>query len=298
MHLPFVTQRNRSSSSRISSTLHDLNHALSDAASDPKKKVVHNLRTSTRRIETLIQHRLPSGSEKKLTGELKKMRQAAGAVRDVDVQNKLVDSFESTESTRGRAFVRAKLDLMRARSEKKLIKLLSPAELQDLERLLSQCERKLGRAQHSDSNRRDELGAALEQYAGLLCQFEPLGRNNIHEFRKSCKHARYLAELGPDSAKKKAVVDAFKQIQDAIGDWHDVLTLIDVAKAALKSPKHSAFIQELNAAEEKKFQESLETCQNAKRELIRLQVQDLAGQRKGPRSSGRASHATPSRAAS
>jgi len=83
-----------------------------------------------------------------------------------------------------------------------------------------------------------------------------------------------------------------------LGDWHDILTPIDVAKTALKSPKHSAFIRDLHAAEEKKFQESLETCQNAKQALIRLRAESLAGQRKGPHSSGRASRAASSRVAS
>lgn len=295
MHLPFVAQRKQSSSSRISTTFDELNQALSAAAADPKKKVVHNLRTNTRRLETLIQYRLPPGSEKKLEGELKNLRQAAGAVRDVDVQNMLVDSFESPQSTRGRAFVRAKLDLMRARSEKKLIQLLSPQAVQQLERWLSQCRRKLAKATHANSDHQDDLATALQQYSGLLCHFEPLRRNNIHEFRKSCKHLRYLAELAPDSAEKKAAVEAFKQIQDSIGDWHDVLTLIDVTKAALTAPKQSVFLKELQDLEEKKFQESLETCQNAKRELIRLEAEQLTAQRKRPRSAS-SSRTTQSRA--
>lgn len=208
--------------------------------------------------------------------QLKKIRRAAGAVRDVDVQKKLVDSFESQESARGRAFVRAKLDLMRGHSEKKLIQLLSPKGLEELDRMLGQCERKLGK--HFDGG--DVIAKALEQYLSLTCRFEPLGRENIHEFRKACKHVRYLAELAPDSAMKKGVVDALKQIQDSVGEWHDIVTLREVGQSALKAPKQSIFIRELEDAEEKKFRETLLACKNAKQELIRLEAEQLTAQRK------------------
>ena len=126
------------SSKTISSIFEELSHALVGAAARPKKRVVHDLRNNTRRVKTAIEYRLPSGAGKAVERELKKVRQAAGAVRDVDVHKELVDSLESTKSTRARAFVRAKLDLIRARSEKRLIQLLSPKAVQELERALKQ----------------------------------------------------------------------------------------------------------------------------------------------------------------
>jgi len=286
-----------SSHSRISDTFTELTDALTGAAENPRKKVVHHLRTNTRRLETIIQNRLPGGSRKKLLRELKAVSKAAGRVRDVDVQKKLVDNFESDHSKRGRAFVSARLDLLRARNEKKLIQLLSPETLDDFRQQLKQCERQLASPSPAHPRGEDDVNTALEQYSKLLCKFEPLTRDNIHDFRKACKQVRYLAELGADNARKNAVLDALKHIQDSIGGWHDVLTLVEVAKAALKSPRRSAFIQELRQAEEKKFQESLETCQNAKQELMRLHAEQLAGSRKQPRGTAPASRAQ-SRAAS
>lgn len=126
-----------------------------------------------------MQNLLPSGSEKKLAGELKKIRRAAGIVRDVDVQIKLVDEFDSPQSTRSPTFVRASLDQMRARSEKKLIQLLAPDELKDLQRMPDQCQRKLLNSSKRQANQPDRLASALEQYSPLLGRFEP--RNGSEE---------------------------------------------------------------------------------------------------------------------
>jgi hypothetical protein len=43
-------------------------------------------------------------------------------------------------------------------------------------------------------------------------------------------------------------------------------------------------IRKLQDAAQKKFQELLVTCQNAKQELIRLEAEQLTAQRKRPRS--------------
>ncbi len=54
--------------------------------------------------------------------------------------------------------------------------------------------------------------------------------------------------------------------------------------ANLFASRRASFIRELQDAAQKKFQESLVTCQNAKQELIRLQAEQLTAQRKRPRS--------------
>ncbi len=77
-----------------------LEAAITLALADPKPKAVHRLRTSTRRIEALLilldllpglpDHAKPVRKAAKL---LKKLRRAAGAVRDLDVQQDLVPTL-------------------------------------------------------------------------------------------------------------------------------------------------------------------------------------------------------------
>lgn len=274
-----------SDQNRIRQTFEDLTSCLESAAADPKKNTVHHLRTNTRRVETLVQNQWPDGSEQKLLKQLKKLRRAAGAVRDVDVQTKLVDELESGESLRSRAFVRAQLDLRRADTEKQLIKLLSPNYLDQLLKLLKACERKLTRRHPTEVH--DPVEDALQQYFSLTHDYESLDEKNLHEFRKACKHIRYLAELGAEGKRKQQVIENLKAIQDEIGDWHDLIALLDTASQALSKPKDSAFVAEVQARRDQQLQKALETCEKARQELARLELQVLSSSRKQPRSTSR-----------
>jgi CHAD domain-containing protein len=60
-----------------------------------------------------------------------------------------------------------------------------------------------------------------------------LDAENLHEFRKATKKARYVAESGTEGKDYSSVAKALKRIQDAIGDWHDWLCLAQEADAAL-----------------------------------------------------------------
>ncbi len=60
-----------------------------------------------------------------------------------------------------------------------------------------------------------------------------LHAENLHDFRKATKKARYVAESGGAERSSSSVAKALKRIQDAIGDWHDWLCLAKEAKAAL-----------------------------------------------------------------
>ncbi len=60
-----------------------------------------------------------------------------------------------------------------------------------------------------------------------------LDAENLHDFRKATKKARYVAESGARERNSSSVAKALKRIQDAIGDWHDWLCLAEEAKTAL-----------------------------------------------------------------
>ena len=244
LHPPDVPRTNSQNSfarQHIRKTFTELGHALQCAAVDPRKKTVHHLRTNTRRLESFIQNCLPRDAEKKLQRKLKKLRQLAGEVRDVDVLTNLVADMQSVESARGRAFVTAKLDLMRAENEKVLLEQLSPRLLEKLNGMLKVCERNLLASVAKGSERHDPLDTALQQYVDLTRRLEPLGRHNLHEFRKACKQVRYLAELGAADTDKEKAVEQLTKIQDSVGDWHDLLILDDIARRRIETPQAFRF---------------------------------------------------------
>ena len=74
---------------------------------------------------------------------------------------------------------------------------------------------------------------ALDDFARLAHAMPMLEANNLHEFRKSVKKARYVAEAGGDDRSSQTVANALKRMQDAIGAWHDWLCLSQEAQTAL-----------------------------------------------------------------
>jgi CHAD domain-containing protein len=271
----------------IRTSFQHFREGLLSASADPGKETVHHLRTNTRRIETIVQSLLTPDSEKKLLGQLKKIRRVAGDIRDLDVLADLVKEFESQDanSLRSRAFVSARLDLMRARDEKELLQMLDRERIKNIETMLNACERKLATAVRAEG-REDLLSTALTQYTDLARRFDPLHAGNLHEFRKASKHVRYVAELGSDGVRKEQVLEQLKRIQDSVGEWHDVIVLLDTSRAALKNPKKSAFLRELRDVRDKKLQAALKTAEESRHELLRLQLQVMTAPRKAPRATG------------
>jgi CHAD domain-containing protein len=81
-----------------------LEAALSVCLADPGHKAVHRLRTETRRVEAqlvLLQQMaaIPEHRDEAtaLLKELKRLRRAAGEVRDLDVQRKMLEAYEEPQ---------------------------------------------------------------------------------------------------------------------------------------------------------------------------------------------------------
>jgi hypothetical protein len=74
---------------------------------------------------------------------------------------------------------------------------------------------------------------ALEDFLRLVDEMPVLEADNLHDFRKGAKKARYVAEAGGDEPFAAAIAKAIKRIQDVIGDWHDWLVLGEEAAEAL-----------------------------------------------------------------
>ncbi len=83
-----------------------LEAAATVCLADPDVKAVHKLRTQTRRVEAMLlllalipglpEHAKPAAA---LSRALKRLRRAAGEVRDLDVHRKMLESFAGAEDT-------------------------------------------------------------------------------------------------------------------------------------------------------------------------------------------------------
>ena len=222
----------------------------------PLKRAVHDLRTATRRVEAQLEllsmlplPDLPPHEQQRqlVLSLLKKLRRAAGQVRDLDVQRDLIrreaDADKSAPSpdpairvearrlrralNRDRDHAASHLQqLLRKQHARlplafgELLATLAPAESMALSepRLIELILARYG------SNHQTETPAPPV----------PDDTAQLHELRKRAKLARYLAESAPKSAvAAQRLAGQFAILQQAGGEWHDWLVLAQVAAGEL-----------------------------------------------------------------
>lgn len=215
-----------------------LEAALSVGLANPTTKAVHELRSSTRRVEAQLAllamvHGLPTykPAADKLQRRLDKLRRIAGRVRDCDVQEKLLKDQDHTLSSKAEApadlgkaqnKLRKRIDKARQRGEKKLLAAIEqqlPKLTRDTEEVLK-CLKPAAEQQVPVSG----LLNTIERQIDRLLQSREHGEDHLHDIRKAAKRARYQCEsmAGPQAA---AMAKRLEQLQDAGGSWHDLLDL-------------------------------------------------------------------------
>lgn len=227
--------------------------ALLVCLADPARNSVHRLRTLTRRVEAqleLIGHlpEIPKHRKQavRLRRTLKRLRRAAGAVRDLDVHCKRLEEMEAETKHRQSPELQAL-----SRGATKLLGHLQAErgmEARHLREVLEEDHVKLAAAAEKllrtlePAEQLSLTGTALAQQAqalptrdGLLENSDPIAlkQQDLHSLRKAAKAARYMAETAPESAKARAVAQHFEALQQAGGQWHDALELSRAARRFL-----------------------------------------------------------------
>src|ERR1035438_7608278 len=101
--------------------------------SNQESESVHSFRTTTRRLQILLEELLPerNRNQKKLLKMLDRIRKRAGKVRDLDVQLGALRSLKTPQEPRRKTQLTHSLLELRARHEKKLRKPLTKSEIRD-----------------------------------------------------------------------------------------------------------------------------------------------------------------------
>jgi CHAD domain-containing protein len=250
---------------------------ISCLSSSAKPEAVHELRTSIRRIETLLAASSPSSAqrkEQKLLKQLARLRRRAGKLRDLDVQIKALSSLRLDSTTRERARVRKFLDRARAKRENKLLKSFRNEVVGGLHKRLKRASARLEdesrRPNRPNPAEHEFLAAALEKFAALVKQRPIRNESNLHDFRLDCKRARYLAEMAGDDPAAAGTIEQLKRIQDSIGSWHDWLTLTATAENVLSRSGQVPLIAALRARTHSKYLEALRITADAQRVLLEM----------------------------
>lgn len=201
-------------------------------------------------LETLSripEHEKPAREARRL---LKKLRRAAGKVRDIDVQFDLIDAVapddaaEELKSDAGK--LKKKLERDREEFADALVKELRRRQSEvtlAVESLLEALEPV------------EKLSLSSTELSGVAERWFSENRppdteethddvDHLHAIRKVAKLARYIAENAPKSAKRpRQMAENFEKLQQTGGDWHDwlILTEISTKRAGGSSALTKAF---------------------------------------------------------
>jgi len=241
-----------------------LTEALLVCRSSQKENEVHRLRSGTRRMEAQLillelSQILPPDMNQacKVRKRLKTVRRAAGSVRDLDVQVKLINQTESESQNvlhedqmrlaarqiserlqQQREHEASRLERMVRREGTKLATALQ--ELESTVRLVQksavptkQLVTRIESWFYEDSTRSHHslsVPPGQNDRSGDLLAVEDKNIERFHKIRKVAKLCRYLLEALPRrSLAVKQLTSQFEAIQEAGGHWHDWLLLEQTA---------------------------------------------------------------------
>src|SRR3974390_81856 len=216
--------------------------ALLKLTADQEPESVHNFRTSTRRLQTLLEQLLPETdrNQKKLLKTLDRIRKRAGKLRDLDVQLSALRSLKVPLEPRRKTQLAHSLIEARVKHEKRLRKLLIKQDVKDIKKRI-----KRGIKEIKFERTADPLTVAKQILFSVEHRPGALPEDVLHKYRIAVKRARYAAEFAPKSAESEQFIADLKHCQDAIGNWHDWLSLTHTAADRLGDINRSSLVAAL-----------------------------------------------------
>lgn len=254
---------------------------LSKTGAAPTPERVHQVRTTARRLEAILEIVYPEPTSRvaRTLRGLKRLRRRAGAVRDLDVQAAALRTLKIGRETERKARLLSTLADARAAKEAQFQKAIHHKKVEKLQKRLQQTALEMAQASvPPEQNGQnwppvwidfDPVSASLRMFARLARQTKAITADNIHLFRTRCKRVRYVGEMAGMSPESKRVVGLLKRVQDSIGDWHDWQTLTLTAEDLFSRSLDSALVSALRNISNAKFVEARAVATDARRELMR-----------------------------
>jgi CHAD domain-containing protein len=141
---------------------------------------------------------------------------------------------------------------LRAEHERRLNKLLKKDMIREIKKRL-----KRGSKELRPESSRDALSVAQSMLKEVARPSGPVSEDILHQYRRVVKRARYTAEFAPKSAKAVLLVSQLKRLQDALGSWHDWLTLTQSAATRLGDVNQSSLVAALHNVTGGKFRHAV-----------------------------------------
>jgi CHAD domain-containing protein len=136
---------------------------------------------------------------------------------------------------------------LRGQQEKKLRKAVDDDTVREIRKRLKRAGKNFNPEKSGDP-----LAAARRMLDGIRAD-APVTEALLHQYRILSKRARYAAEFARESPEAAQFIAGIKRIQDALGDWHDWLTLTQTATEHLGEVRESSLVAELHNVTGAKF---------------------------------------------
>ena len=214
---------------------------------------LHQHRVAIRRLRALLRAGAPLLERrwvKELRAELRWAGGALGEVRDLDVLLEHLHADAAELSPADRDAVESLLPALEQRRDAARTAMLADLSSSRYLRLLDRLEAELP-SPPARRTRTSLRKIAAREFTTLRKEVRALGPDptddQLHEVRKTVKHARYAAELAERSRGKKATkyIAAAKKVQDVLGEHQDA----HVAEQAMRDLSEVAEPRAASAAE-------------------------------------------------
>jgi CHAD domain-containing protein len=252
-------------SKRSRAVFQKLDQDLVELSSKPRAEHVHRFRTGTRRLQILLGELSPKldRNEKKLLKLLVRIRKRAGKVRDLDVQLAALRSLKIPQEPRRKTQLVHRLIELRSQQEKKLKKAVDEDSVREIRKRLKRAAKNL-----DPQAGRDPLAVAKGMIAGINRGEAPVTEAILHQYRILSKRARYAAEFAEPTREAEQFIAGVKRVQDALGDWHDWLTLTQTATEHLGEVRESSLVAELHNVTGAKFRHAVSLLSPLRANLV------------------------------
>ncbi len=216
---------------------------------------VHSFRTTSRRLQVLLEELTPSTGrkEKKLLKILGRIRKRAGKIRDLDIQLAALRSLKMPLEPRRKTQLMHRLIELRHKHERRLEKLLTRREVAQISKRIRQA----AKASHG-ATIQDPLKVSRQLLSHeTVPTASAINDEYLHRFRLKVKRARYAAEFAPKSPESQQAIAQLKHLQDVLGQWHDWFTLTQSAARKLGDITRSSLVAALHNVTRGKFREAV-----------------------------------------
>lgn len=249
---------------------------------------IHKFRTSTRRVETVLEELVPHPDRqtRKLLKILSRVRKKTGKVRDLDVLMGLLRNLKVAGGSGEKTQLLRAMAAQRSKRDKKLISSLDRNSVRDLRQRLKRAEKNL-----QIPEALDPVSVALHRFAELTRNRSTFTEKTVHEYRITGKRARYIIEMAAETPESEFLIKQFKNMQDVVGDWHDWLALSERAEKRFGGVKDSPLVAAARNLSRAKFREAMHAVAELKSIVLTDKTHSVGGKnitmRKPPATSPR-----------